>query len=215
MSSAESAGFVLLAGDPLVDSQFLRNSCSTSLACLLSDWIQFGRKKIVLVQDRSDPQCCHLSPIATSSSEQQLLSKMYFQQGRLTLGKLCIAPQKGHPRTSGMDLICTVPRPHLLGHALIWPGKFSATTFGLFGLYPLSLSKSAGFVSLAGKASLVSISDAILFYNLSMFIYRWSQNFVEKLCWKGSMTADMPSRASYLVYIEWRVNWSKLSQKPV
>ena len=34
MSSAESAGFVLLAGDPLVDSQFLRNSCSTSLACL-------------------------------------------------------------------------------------------------------------------------------------------------------------------------------------
>ena len=99
-----------------------------------------------------------------------------------------------------MDLICTVPRPHLLGHALIWPSKFSATTLGLFGLYPSSLSKSAGFVSLAGKASLVSISDAILFYNL---------------CWKGSMTADMPSRASYLVYIEWRVNWSKLSQKPV
>ena len=29
-------------------------------------------------------------------------------------------------------------------------------------------------VSLAGKASLVSISDAILFYHLSMFIYRWS-----------------------------------------
>ena len=49
MSSAESAGFVLLAGDPLVDSQFLRNSCSTSLACLLKDWIRFVRKKIVLV----------------------------------------------------------------------------------------------------------------------------------------------------------------------
>ena len=38
---------------------------------------------------------------------------------------------------------------------------------------------------------------------------------MEKLCWKGSMTADMPSHASYLVYIEWRVNLSKLSQKPV
>ena len=35
---------------------------------------------------------------------------------------------------------------------------------------------------------------------------------MEKLCWKGSMTADMPSRASYLVYIEWRVNLSQLSQ---
>ena len=46
MSSAESAGFVLLAGDPLVDSQFLRNSCSTSLACLLRDWIRFVRKKL-------------------------------------------------------------------------------------------------------------------------------------------------------------------------
>ena len=34
---------------------------------------------------------------------------------------------------------------------------------GLFGLYPSSLSKSVGFVSLSGKASLVSISAAILF----------------------------------------------------
>ena len=42
-----------------------------------------------------------------------------------------------------MDLICTVPSPHLLGRALI--------------------SASAGFVFLAGRASLVSISDAILF----------------------------------------------------
>ena len=58
-----------------------------------------------------------------------------------------------------MDLICTVPRPHLLGRALIWPGYFGATSFG----YPSSSSKSAGFVSPAWKSSLVSISDAILF----------------------------------------------------
>ena len=45
------------------------------------------------------------------------------------------------------------PRVDLAGH-------FGATTFGLFGLYPSSLSKSAGFVSLAGKVSLVSISYA-------------------------------------------------------
>ena len=62
-----------------------------------------------------------------------------------------------------MDLICTVPRPYLPGRALIWPGHFGASTFGLFGLYRSSLSKSAGFVFLAGKASLVPISDAILF----------------------------------------------------
>ena len=61
-----------------------------------------------------------------------------------------------------MDLIYKVPRPHLLD-ALIWPGYLGASTFGLFGLYPSSLSKSTGFVSLARKASLISISDAIVF----------------------------------------------------
>ena len=32
-----------------------RNSCSTSLACLFSDWIRFSRKKIVFVLGRSEP----------------------------------------------------------------------------------------------------------------------------------------------------------------
>ena len=72
-----------------------------------------------------------------------------FPAGKANLVKLCIGLQKG-----------TVPRPRLLGRALIWPDHFGATTFGLFGLYPSSLSKSAGFVSLAGKVSLVSISYA-------------------------------------------------------
>ena len=48
---------------------------------------------------------------------------------------------------------------------IIWPGHFGASFLGLFGLYPSSLSglsKSSGFVSLSGKASLISISDAIL-----------------------------------------------------
>ena len=108
--------------------------------------------------------------------------QMYFQQGRLTLGKLCIGPQRGHPRTRpGMDFICTVPRPHLLGCALIWPYHSGATTFGLFGSYPSNLSKSTRFVFLAGKASLVSISDAILFLRSSMFIYRQSLNCREKI----------------------------------
>ena len=44
-----------------------------------------------------------------------------------------------------------------------WTGCFGEHILGLFGLHPSSLSKSVGFVSLSGKASLVSISAAILF----------------------------------------------------
>ena len=94
------------------------------------------------------------------------LEQMYFQQERLTLSKLCIGPMKGHPRTPRVDLICTVPRPHLLGHALIWPGHLRASTFGLFGLYASSLSKSVGLISLAGKASFVSIADVSIYQNI-------------------------------------------------
>ena len=61
------------------------------------------------------------------------------------------------------EFFSTVPRPHFLGHALNWPGCFDEHVLGLFGLYPSSLSKSVGFVSLSVKASLVSISAAILF----------------------------------------------------
>ena len=62
-----------------------------------------------------------------------------------------------------MDFFCTVPRPHFLGRALIWPGYFREHVLGLFGLYPSKLSKSVGLVSLSGKAPLVSISAPILF----------------------------------------------------
>ena len=62
-----------------------------------------------------------------------------------------------------MEFFCTVPKPHFLGRALIWPCCFGEHILGLFGLYSSSLSKSVRFVSLSGKASLVSISAAILF----------------------------------------------------
>ena len=65
---------------------------------------------------------------------------------------------------------CTVSRPHFLGRALIWPGYFGEHILGLFGLHPSSLSKSAGFVFLSGKASLFSISAAILLL-LSRHVY--------------------------------------------
>ena len=90
------------------------------------------------------------------------LEQMYFQQGRLTFVKLYRSLESSTQDIRD-GLICTVSRPHLLGRALIWPGYFGALFLGLFGLYSPSLSKSAGFVSLPGKASLVSVSDAILF----------------------------------------------------
>ena len=62
-----------------------------------------------------------------------------------------------------MDFFCTLPRPYFLGRTLIWSGYFGEHVLGLFGLYPLSLSKSVGFVSLSEKALLVSISAGILF----------------------------------------------------
>ena len=63
-----------------------------------------------------------------------------------------------HPRTPGRDLICTAPRPHLLGRA----PPSARRLLAFFGLYPSGLSKSSGLASLAGNASLVSIADASL-----------------------------------------------------
>ena len=94
--------------------------------------------------------------------------QVFFQQGRVVLGKSCIGPQKGHPR---MDFFCTVPRPHFLGRALIWPGCFGERILGVFGLYSSSLSKSVGFASLSGKASLVSLSSATLFLRSSQVYF--------------------------------------------
>ena len=78
-------------------------------------------------------------------------------------GQMMYRSPERSPQDSRDGIFCTVPRPHFLGRALIWPGCFGEHILGLFGLYPSSLSKSLGFVSLSGKAWLVSISGAILF----------------------------------------------------
>ena len=103
-------------------------------------------------------------------------------------------------RTPGMEFFCTVPRPHFLGRALIWPGCFGEHILSLFGLYPSSLSKSVGFVSLSGKASLVSISAAILFLRSWNVYFPLEFDFVEKVVLNESMSAKMAPRVSYLVY---------------
>ena len=99
-----------------------------------------------------------------------------------------------------MDFFCTVPRPHSPGRALIWPGCFGEHIPGLFGLYSSSLSKSVGFVSLSGKASLVSISAAILFLRSWHVYFLLEFEFRGKVVLNESMSAKMASRVSYLVY---------------
>ena len=115
----------------------------------------------------------------------------------MALGKKRTSLQKGHPKTPGMDFFFTVPRPHFLGRALIWPGHLGEHVLSLLGLYPSSLSKSVGFVSLSGKASLVSISAAILFIR-SWHVYLPLE--LEKVVLKGSMAAKRASCVSYLLY---------------
>ena len=78
-------------------------------------------------------------------------------------------------------IFCTVPRPHFLGRALIWLGCFGEHILGLFGLYPSSLSKSVGFVSLSGKLHWFLYLLLSYFYDPGMFIFRWSSNFVEEV----------------------------------
>ena len=78
-----------------------------------------------------------------------------------------------------MEFFCTVPRPHFLGRALIWPGCFGEHILGLFGLYPSSLSKSVGFVSLSGKTSWVSVSAAVL------FLQSWHVYFLLEIEFRG------------------------------
>ena len=85
-----------------------------------------------------------------------------FPAGVANFGKALYQSQERSTKDTRDGFFCTVPRPHFLGRALIWPGYFGEHILGLFGLHPSSLSKSAGFVFLSGKASLVSISAAIL-----------------------------------------------------
>ena len=124
----------------------------------------------------------------------------YFFSGQGGFGQTMYWSPERSPQDSRDGFFCTVPRPHCLGRALIWPGCFGEHILGLFGLHPSSLLKSVGFISLSGKASLVFISAAILFLRSDRFIFRWSSNFVEKVVLNESMSAKMASRVSYLVY---------------
>ena len=104
------------------------------------------------------------------------------------------------PQDSWDGIFCTVPRPHFLGRALIWPGCFGEHILGLFGLYSSSLSSLWDSFLYLGKLHWFLYLLLSYFYDPGMFIFRWSSNFVEKVVLNGSMLAKMASRVSYLVY---------------
>ena len=81
------------------------------------------------------------------------------------------------------------------------PATFGEHVLRLFGLYPSSLSKFVGFVSLSGKALLVSISAAIL------FLRSWHVYFSLKFEFRGKSCVETEHGcedgiSSILSYIE-------------
>ena len=116
-------------------------------------------------------------------------------------------PRKVTSGLPGRIFFCTVPRPHFLGRALIWPSYFGEHVLRLFVLYPSNLSKSVGFVSLSEKASLVSISAAILFLRSWHVYFPLEFEFHGKNCveWEhvgeNGISCFLP--CILLLYIEW------------
>ena len=125
--------------------------------------------------------CDWLGRTITARKNNCLLSSI-FPAGEGGFGQMMYRSTERSPRTPGMEFFCTVPRPNFLGRALIWPDCFGENVLGLFGLYPSSLSKSVGFVSLSGKASLVSISAAFLFLRSWHVYFLLEFEFREKNC---------------------------------
>ena len=135
--------------------------------------------------------------------------QVFFQQGRVDLGKWCIGPQNGHLRTP--FFFCSVPRSHFLGRALLWPGYFGEHVLGLFGLCLSSLSKSVGFVSLSAWESFIGFY--ICCYTISTILACLFSVGVriswKTLCWKGAWQRKW-HRVSPTLYINvYRVNLNK------
>ena len=92
--------------------------------------------------------------------------------------------------------------------------RFPERSLRLFGLYPSNLSKSVGLVSLSEKASLVSISAAILFLRSWLVYFPLEFEFRGKSCvergaWRRKWHLVSPTLYIIIVY---RVNLNKLSR---
>ena len=115
------------------------------------------------------------------------------------------------PEDSRDGIFCTVPRPHFLSRALVWPGCFGEHILaGLFRLSPSSLSSLWDSFLYLGKLHWFLYLLISFFYDPGMFIFRWNSNSVEKVVLNG-ISGFLP--CILLLYIEWIwTNYCKLSR---
>ena len=114
-----------------------------------------------------------------------------------------------------MDFFCTVPRPQFLGRALIWPGYFGEhIIFSAFLDYILRVCQSLrdSFFCL-GELHWFLYLLLSYYYDPGMFIFCWSSNFVEKLCWMRAWRRGwhLVSPTLYIIIV-YRVNLNKWSR---
>ena len=133
---------------------------------------------------------------------------MYFQQGRQIWASYVSVPREVTPGHPGW--IWFVQYPGLICLAALWFGPATSAhrlsaAFGCVKACGIRFSSCESFIGFYIWRYLISTILACLF--AVRIRISW-----EKLWWKGSMAAEMPSRASYIVYyVVWRMNLSKLS----
>ena len=138
-----------------------------------------------------------------------------FPAGVANFGKAMYRSLESQPRTPEMDFFCTVPRPHFLVRALIWPGYLIRRAYSRpFWITSFQFVKVCGIHFLSGKASLVSISAAILLLRSWHIYFLLEFEFRGKSCswvraWRRRWHLVSPTLYIIIVY---RVNLNKLPQ---
>ena len=139
---------------------------------------------------------------------------MYFQQGWLTLVKLCIGPLKGQPRTPGMDFFF-VQCPGLIFLAARWSGAATSASIFLAILdYILRVCQSLrdSFFYL-GKLHWFHICCYPITTILACLFSVGVRISWKKLCWMRAWRRrwHLVSATLYIIIV-YRVNLNKLSR---
>ena len=118
-----------------------------------------------------------------------------FPAGVANFGKAMYQSQERPTKDTRDGFFCTVPRPHFLGRALIWPGYFGEHILGLFGLHPSSLPKSAVF----WESFIGFYISCYPITTILACLFSVGVRIPWKVVLNESMAAKMASLVSYLV----------------
>ena len=139
--------------------------------------------------------------------------QVFFQQGRVALGKWCIGPQKGHPGfRDGFFLYCAQA-------SFSWPRVDLARLlrrliFSVCLDYILRVCQSLrdSFLYLGNLHWFLYLLLSY-FYDPGMFIFRWSSNFMENVVLNETMSAKwhLVFPTLYIIIVD-RMNLNKLLQ---